>query len=103
LNQRGYPSLHMDFNSNSEVRQGLLRKEPSGLSDSSIGSSPTIVGSPSPVAHHRPGYRRMTSVASDDVQYHGTPSYDGAAVADTIEESLAGQGLGIATGSAGHG
>ncbi|KAI9871939.1 MAG: hypothetical protein M1830_010351 [Pleopsidium flavum] len=93
----------MESNSNSEARQGLLRKEPSALSDTSIGASPTIVGSPSPVAHYRPGYSRTTSLASADVQYHGTPSYDGAAVAVTIEESLADQGLGIATGSAGHG
>jgi len=93
----------MDSNSSPEVRQGLLRKEPSTLSDYSIGSSPTIIGSPSPNAHHRPGYRRATSSASGEVQYHATPSYDGAALGDMIEEGLASQGLGIATSSGRHG
>ncbi len=92
----------MDSNPNPEARQGLLRKEPSGLSDISIGSSPTLFGSPSPAVQQRPGYRRVASSASADVQYHGTPSYDGAAFEDTIEEDLASQGLGIATGRAAH-
>lgn len=93
----------MDSNSSPEVRQGLLRKEPSSLSDHSIGSSPTIIGSPSPNAHHRPGYRRATSSAGGEVRYHATPSYDGAALGDMIEEGLASQGLGIATSSGRNG
>ena len=93
----------MDSSSSPEVRQGLLRKEPSALSGHSIGSSPTIIGSPSPNAHYRPGYRRATSSASGEGQYHATPSYDGAALGDMIEEGLASQGLGLATASGRNG
>ncbi len=87
----------MDSTSSPEVRQGLLKKEPSTLSDHSIDSSPTIIGSPSPNAHHRPGYRRATSSASREVRYHATPSYDGAALGDMVEEGLTTHGLGLAT------
>ena len=93
----------MDSGSSPEVRQGLLKKEPSTLSDCSIGSSPTIIGSPSPNAHQRPGYRRGTSSFGGEAQYHAAPSYDGAALGDMIEEGLASQGLGIATSSGRNG
>lgn len=73
----------------SEQEERLLRQHGSTLSDGSFGSSSTVIATPttpkSPT--HRPGYRRIASVAEEITSYHESPSHQ-----DTLG---GGHGLGI--------
>lgn len=73
----------------SEQKEKLLRQQGSTLSDASFGSSSTVVATPSSPKSptHRPGYRRIASVAEETHSYHETPTHQ-----DTLNEA---HGLGI--------
>ena len=48
-----------------------LRQEPSNLSDYSVDSNSTVVGSPPSPIQHRVGYRRVSSLGGRDFSYMG--------------------------------
>ena len=73
-----------------EQKETLLRESDSAPSTNSIGSSSTVVASPSSPAHHRPGYHRVGSLAEQLTSFHETPSHQ-----DYINIAYEGHGLGI--------
>lgn len=76
-----------------------LKPERSNLSDYSLDSTPTITSSsPPPPLQHRPGYRRIASMAEEDTSYRGadadlSPTIGSAG--NGFGESIQGRGLAI--------
>ena len=76
-----------------EKRAPSLRQEPSNLSDYSVDSNSTVVGSPPSPIQHRAGYRRVSSLGGQDLSYMGAgASHQGA---DDARRSSYARGLGI--------
>ncbi len=66
-----------------------LRHEPSNMSDYSVDSNSTIVGSPPSPIQHRAGYRRVPSVGGGDF------SYKGAGISHHDDDNTGGKSYGL--------
>ena len=73
-----------------EQNENLLREADTTPSTNSIGSSSTVVATPSSPVHSRPGYHRLSSLAEQLTSFHETPSHQ-----DYINTAYEGHGLGI--------